>query len=125
MIQKAEQTGVYDHLAVDDVCSHLNRCPRRFDLLVAGDVLIYMGDLDGVFKSVKSCCKPGDVFVFSVEERGTSGYVLRTTARFAHSRRYVLSCIEKFGMTILRRPSVRIRREKQGWARARLYMVTQ
>ena len=38
-----------------------------------GDVLIYMGDLDGVFKSVKSCCKPGGVFVFSVEERGTSG----------------------------------------------------
>ncbi|MGD8368723.1 MAG: methyltransferase domain-containing protein [Desulfobacterales bacterium] len=124
MIRRAEKTGIYDRLRVADLRAYLRRAPRCFDLVVAGDVLIYLGDLDEVFAGVKSCCRPGALFAFSVEERGKRGYRLRQTARFAHSRCYIRSQIDRFGMKLLRRPAVRIRREKNGWAGGRLYMVT-
>lgn len=124
MIRQAARTGIYDRLSAADIRDYLHRAPRCFDLMVAGDVLIYLGDLDAVFSGVKSCCQPGGLFAFSVEERGKQGYRLRQTARFAHSRRYIRSQIDKYEMKLLRRPAVRIRREKEGWARGRLYMVT-
>jgi predicted TPR repeat methyltransferase len=123
MIRRAEQTGVYDRLQVADLRDYPHRAPRCFDQVVAGDVLIYPGDLDAVFSGVKSCCQPGGVFAFSAEERGRQGHRLRQTARFVNSRRYVGSQIGKYGMKLLRRPPVRIRREENGWARKRRYRV--
>jgi predicted TPR repeat methyltransferase len=92
--------------------------------VLTADVLIYLGDLDAVFKGVKSCSQGGGAFVFSVEEKGGTGYTLQSSARYAHSRRYVHNRIQKHGMRLTGRSQIRIRKEKDRWAFGRLYEVT-
>ncbi len=104
----------------DDYC---NSCKIKYDLFVAADVLIYIGDLDEMFEAVKTCSRQESVFVFSVEERGKAGYTLQPSARYAHSRRYVCRRIRKHGMRLIGRSRIRIRREKDRWAHGRLYEV--
>ncbi|MCF8049952.1 MAG: methyltransferase domain-containing protein [Desulfobacterales bacterium] len=121
MIEIAASAGVYDKLALADIHDYCRSCSIKYDLFVAADVLIYIGDLDEMFEGVKSCSRQGGVFVFSVEERGNAGYTLQPSARYAHSRRYVCSRIKKHGMRLIGGSQVRIRREKDRWAHGRLY----
>lgn len=121
MLEIAASAGVYDRLALADIHDYCQTCSIEYDLFVAADVLIYIGDLDEMFEGVKSCSRRGSVFVFSVEERGKAGYTLQPSARYAHSRRYVCSRIKKHGMRLIGRSQVRIRREKDRWAHGRLY----
>lgn len=77
------------------------------DIILAGDVLVYLGNLDKLFETVKKNLKSsnkGGKFIFSIEKLlvySSSGYILHENARFAHSKRYIDSTAEKFGLNIL------------------------
>ena len=45
---------LYDDLATDEIEKWLNQCELGFDLILAADVFVYIGQLDGVFASAKS-----------------------------------------------------------------------
>ncbi len=45
MLKAAEARGVYERLVEADVLSALDSETQQYDLIVAGDVLIYVGDL--------------------------------------------------------------------------------
>lgn len=90
MIEKAQDREIYDDLIVDDIISMMNQTERRFDLVMAGDVLEYLGDLDGVYQAVHRILKPGGIFAFSVEEmEGEGTYRLEKTRRYTHSAQYL------------------------------------
>jgi predicted TPR repeat methyltransferase len=92
MIEKAKQRGIYDELLVGDLDSALSGRDAQVDLVLAGDVLEYVGELAPLFKMVAAAKKPDACFAFTVEkptpEEG-EGLILRKTRRFAHSRSYV------------------------------------
>ena len=53
MIAKARERGVYDRLVVGDAAAMLGRePPGAFDLIVAADALVYIGDLAPLFAAV-------------------------------------------------------------------------
>jgi predicted TPR repeat methyltransferase len=61
-------------------------------LVVAADVLVYLGNLEPLFKSVSQLLKPGDAFAFTVERLehdGSAGWMLQRSGRFAHKREYI------------------------------------
>jgi predicted TPR repeat methyltransferase len=64
----------------------------RFDLVVAADVFVYIGNLEPTFKKVAQWLTPGGVFAFSTESmenpNGLS-YKLTETGRFTHAPSYI------------------------------------
>lgn len=98
MIEKAKARGVYDRLETGELIDAMQRWPRSFDLLVAADVLIYVGDLAPVFEATSVCLRPGGLLAFSVEAGSGERYQLHPkTLRFTHSRPYIQRLTTIFG----------------------------
>ncbi|MBB3608230.1 methyltransferase domain-containing protein [Rhizobium sp. BK602] len=109
MLAKAAEKGVYDHLGQADLSLappqsgifEAGLAAGRADLITAADVLMYLGDLDGVLTIVAALAADGAVFAFSVEDAGDAeGYVLRESLRFAHSEAYVRAVLGAHGFTV-------------------------
>lgn len=109
MLAKAAEKGVYDHLGQADLSLAppqsgifgAGLAAGRADLITAADVLMYLGDLDGVLTIVAALAADGAVFAFSVEDAGDAeGYVLRESLRFAHSEAYVRTVLGAHGFIV-------------------------
>lgn len=87
MIAKATERGVYDRLEVGELVETMRKNPRSYDLLVAADVLIYIGDLGPAFEAAAGALRPGGLFAFSVEAGVGERYLLnKKTRRFTHAK---------------------------------------
>jgi len=103
MIEKSRERGVYDELMVGGLEEAL-RGRSDVDLIIAGDVLGYVGELSAVFKVVGESLRPGGLLVFSVEKPSAEegeGLVLRKTRRFAHSRSYMEKLAREVGLDVM------------------------
>lgn len=109
MLAKAAEKGVYDHLGQADLSLSppqsgifgAGLAAGRADLVTAADVLMYLGDLDGVLAIVAGLAADGAVFAFSVEDAQTAeSYVLRESLRFAHSEAYVRTILASHGFAV-------------------------
>ena len=70
---------------------------KAFDLAVAADVFVYIGDLSGLFHAVRGALRERGFFGFSVEVSEDQDFVLRATRRYAHSRAYLRRLAEDHG----------------------------
>jgi predicted TPR repeat methyltransferase len=103
MIEKATAKGVYDELMVGGLEEAL-RGRGDIDLILAGDVLGYVGELSALFKTAAAAMRQGGYFAFSIEkptEEEGEGYVLRKTRRFAHSRGYIEQVARDAGLEMV------------------------
>jgi len=89
MLELAENRGVYGELACQDLTPFLAAAPGRFDLVVAADVLIYLGNLAPFFAAASAGIRPGGLLAFSIETAGQEDFRLLACGRFAHSVSYV------------------------------------
>jgi predicted TPR repeat methyltransferase len=98
MLAKAGTLGVYDALVHADALDHLRDTDARFDLVVATDVFIYIGDLAPLFAAVRAAMDRG-VFCFTVEALapGSGDYQLQPSLRYAHAESYVRRLAEAHG----------------------------
>ena len=99
MIDKSRSRGVYDELIRSELVPALEARPTQFDVAVAGDVFIYVGDLRPVFAAVASALRPGGVFAFTLETIDAGDFVLRPSRRYAQSLDYVRRLADEFGFT--------------------------
>jgi predicted TPR repeat methyltransferase len=112
MIVKARQRGAYDELKVGDAVAMLTSGPRAtFDLIVAADALVYIGDLAPLFAAVETALNRQGLFAFSAETCRGDGFRLQPTMRFAHSRSYVEATAREAGLQPLLIQSASTRRE--------------
>mmetsp|Transcript_16800 Transcript_16800/g.23785 ORF Transcript_16800/g.23785 Transcript_16800/m.23785 type:complete len:563 (+) Transcript_16800:75-1763(+) len=127
MIEKAKQRNCYSKVVVGDVESifssydHPNDIKpmlddsQMFDLVVACDVFVYIGDLRSIFDTVRECFQrakteviPGSkgIFAFSTEfledddAPENKDFILQTCARFSHKCSYVQKISREFGFQI-------------------------
>jgi predicted TPR repeat methyltransferase len=91
MLEQAAKLGIYDQLLCEELTAFLNRSAGRFDLVVATDVAVYIGDLLPVFAAAAKAIRPGGLFAFSTESSTGTTYRLQPSGRFAHSPEYVRS----------------------------------
>ncbi len=92
MLAQARARGLYDELIEADVLDYLrDSAPARFDLTVAADVFIYLGDLAALFADVARVLRPGGLFAFSIEACApeTGDYALRGSGRYAQAEPYI------------------------------------
>lgn len=96
MIRVAKTKDLYDELEVMDV-NDIAQHYQDVDLIIASDVLAYMGNLQPIFNSFFSVLRPGGLLAFSVESTTLPDYILQTTVRYAHNKAYLQSTLEKSG----------------------------
>ncbi len=111
MIGRAAARGIYDSLLVADLIPALAEPGRRWDLILAADVLIYLGDLAPVMAGVARALAPGGCFAFTVERSEQAPVVLGERLRFAHHERYLAGLAESCGLTVLGLDPVAVRCE--------------
>lgn len=113
MIAQARVKGVYDALYVGDVIDHLRAAPDRgFDLILAADVLVYIGDLAQLFTQIARVLASGGLFAFTAERHEDHGYVVSTEMRFAHSWKYIEAMAGQVGLSVPLMNSDSTRRNK-------------
>jgi predicted TPR repeat methyltransferase len=111
MLAKARERNLYDGLEVADVTATLRAAPSKYDLLVAGDVLCYLGDLSGVFDAASKSLRPGGLFAFSVETHPGPGWLLRPTRRYAHATDYIRQAANAVGFDLVSSAETALRKE--------------
>jgi predicted TPR repeat methyltransferase len=91
MLSQAAKRGIYGELICEDLTAYLRRSAGRFDLIVAADVMIYLGELAPFFAAAGYALRPGGLLAFSTEVLAEGTYQLQASGRFAQSEAYVRS----------------------------------
>jgi predicted TPR repeat methyltransferase len=131
MVARAAERGVYDRLDVAELTDALRAEAEGWDLVVAADVLVYVGDLFPAFAAAAGALRPGGMLAATSERidgdaaaRGGGGegpgYALGPARRFAHAERHVRDAAAAAGLTpvLIERASPRRERGEPvpGWA---------
>ena len=98
MLDQARARGVYDELVSAELTAFLASASDQYDLIVATDVLIYVGDLEPLFRAAGDALRPGGLLAVSTERADQASYALQPTARYAHSPDYLRRTGEAAGL---------------------------
>jgi len=130
MIALAYDRGIYDALFVGDVVQFLAEEEEgmRWDLIVATDVLPYMGELEAFFTLVARHLMSGGVFGFSSEildnaQFGSSPYKVGPHQRFAHQTSYIEKCLDEVDLKIICCRDIVVRQEQGQDVRGQLFLA--
>ena len=122
MIAQAERKGHYDALHVGDIEDVLATLGAQ-DLLVATDVVIYIGDLSGLFTQAAASLAPSGLLALTTEHIDGEGWRLLPSGRYAHSTAAISALAEAHGMVVLREAIAPIRQERGVWLDGGLYVL--
>lgn len=89
MLEEARKKNLYVKTIHGDALEYLRQTDEKFDLIVAADVFVYMGNLDEVFQLMRKRLLPGGMVAFSTEICEGESYKLRESGRYAHSKTYI------------------------------------
>jgi predicted TPR repeat methyltransferase len=116
MLERARLLGVYDRLERAEAVAWLQASSETLDLIVAVDVLIYVGDLGRLFAGARRALASGGLFGFSIElsSGGDDGapFALQPSLRYAHSARYVRELAARHGFAVVRSVQAAMREDR-------------
>ncbi len=105
-----EGRRVYDALHERDIVAALEAADAAYDLILAADVFIYVGDLADVFASAARALRPGGLFAFTIEVAdGPEDFRLLPTRRYAQSPAYVARLAAAVGLDVVSRREAALR----------------
>ena len=86
--------------------------PHAWDLVVAADVLVYVGDLGPLFGSVAAALRGDGWCACSVETHPGDGVVLQASSRYAHALAYVEQVAQQAGLRLHAATPAILRRDR-------------
>ena len=124
MLEIAISTNRIDESNVSDIIDFLRVSNNRgkFDLIVCGDALVYLGVLKDVFNGVSHQLADGGIFCFTVEDLIDGDFALKPTGRYAHHKEYVTDLLIRSGQTVLNKSTIIPRRDSNRGIRGRLFL---
>jgi len=98
MIEKARARALYDDLSVGDI----ETVPGTdaYDLLLAADTLVYLGELQTVFATAARLLRKDSLFLFTVESNEGEDYALGPKRRWRHSAAYLRQAAAAAGLDV-------------------------
>lgn len=99
MIAQARVKNIYDDLLVADIHEYWDGA-GMYDLVVAADVLVYIGALDSLMKQVTAHLTCGGLFAFSVQRAEEGAFHLGADHRYAHHQTYIAQCLSDAGLNL-------------------------
>lgn len=100
MIAQARARGIYDGLAVADLETALAAPGDGYDLILAADTLVYLGDLAAVFRGAAGRLSPDGYFLFTVEKAQGPGFELGPKRRWRHGDAYLRATAAAHGLSV-------------------------
>lgn len=114
MVEQARASGAYRQVVQGELLEFLRSQREPADLVIAADVFIYVGALDGVFAAVRERLSPSGCFAFSVElAAGAEELQLRPSLRYAHSPAYVERLAQAHGFQVRQTWRAPLREDQQ------------
>ncbi len=101
MLAVAAEKNIYDELICEDFIRWLSRQKAAFDLILAGDVLVYIGDLSSAFQAIRRALRSQGLLVFNTEISTQEAYTLTPSGRFAHHAHYLEKMATSNGLTLI------------------------
>ena len=98
MVEKARALGIYNDLKVADIEAGLSAFERIYDLILAADTIVYLGDLAELFTSVAAHLAGGGYFLFTAEKKEGGGFEIGPKRRWRHSESYLRGTAEHAGL---------------------------
>ena len=113
MLDKARELSLYDELACADICAFLEDKASAYDLVLAADVLVYVGELAPLFTRVRRALRRGGLFAFSCEALADGGkdYAILPSNRFAHAPAYLERLAGAAGFIVVETAAAALRKE--------------
>ena len=111
MIEAARARGIYDDLILGDIETVLPALAPRYDLILAADTMIYIGDLSATFKGVATRLEAGGFYLFAVESKEADGWEQTPMHRFRHSESYLRSLAHQAGLDFVDIMDCKLRNE--------------
>jgi predicted TPR repeat methyltransferase len=99
MIEKAKARGIYDDLMVADLETALAAEGPAYDLIVAADTVVYLGDLAPVFAAAARRLAPDGFFLFTTE-KAQAGFELGPKRRWRHGESYLRQTAQAAGLSV-------------------------
>jgi predicted TPR repeat methyltransferase len=96
MLDEADKKQLYKALIHEDIVTYLKSTDEVFELVIAADVLVYLGNLTSLFESLTKSLRGGGLFAFSVEVVEGTKFTLQKTGRFAHTEKYLSDLAKTF-----------------------------
>lgn len=121
MLQKAKMKGGYDELIEGEGLWYLESKNRLFDLVIAADLWVYIGELKPWIAALQRALTSGGHVLFNVEvgPASATGYTLTPAGRFQHDPAYLHVLAQQFGFVVQHEESAVLRTEASkpvmGW----------
>jgi predicted TPR repeat methyltransferase len=123
MVEIARSKGGYTHLSVESIDGYLHENEQIFDVIVAADVLIYIGELEPTFRQIYEALGHDGVFIFSLEYASEPGFQLNPSGRFSYSQGYMDDLMERTGFETLRVEQTALRMEGSSAVQGMVYSL--
>lgn len=113
MLALARRGGHYARLDEAELTAFLAGEPEdSADLVVAADVLIYLGDLSPVFSGIARVLRTGAPAVVSVQSHDGDGVMLGADGCYAHGDAHLRRAAEQAGLALTALTQAAVRRER-------------
>ncbi len=124
MLEQAAQKNIYDGLVQADIQAFLRQGKQSFDLVLAGDVFGYIGDLQAIFHLMPSVLNENGWLAFTVEaEEQEKDYVMNLSGRFAYSRDYFQHLASQYDFQIKIAQAITLRMQDKVPVQGYLYVM--
>lgn len=100
MLEKARATGAYTLLLEGDIERLPEAAAGPFGLVVAADVLVYLGDLEAVFAGVRQRLAPDGLWLFTTECSDDVAFAAGPKRRYRHSADYLRALAARHGFDV-------------------------
>jgi predicted TPR repeat methyltransferase len=126
MLAEARQLDAYDKLIQADLRAFLQLKAIPFDIILAADVLGYLGELDSLFSKLQAFLTPQGVFAFTIETASeAASYGLQPTGRFTHNSAYIHTLCHVHGFSIALEEEAILREQQADKVLGKVFVLTQ
>ena len=123
MLDQARAKNIYNRLIHCDIIEYLSTANLDFDYFLAADVFIYVGELQDVFRLIKSRNKRKGRLAFSTEHKLEKGFSLEPSGRYSHSKAYIDGLCKKYDYRLSHFSKTNLRKQKDEFLKGGLYLL--
>lgn len=101
MLAQAKEKNIYDELVCEELATFLQDKKFAYDMIIAGDVLVYLGDLTTLFANISAALKPDGLFAFNTEISASDDFSVTQSGRFVHAKNYIEKLAKQFNFKVV------------------------
>ncbi len=121
MLAVAAQKHIYTELIQAEISAI--HSSQQYDLVIAADTLVYVGDWSDIMLTVARALQSAGIFIFNAEISEQENYVMTSSGRFAHHKKYIEKVAAENGFTILQYRKMILRTHNQTAVEGHLYLL--